>query len=472
MLKPKQKVHAAYLFADLALIAVSFYVPYLLKYRNHLFHLISGQVNLPNLQEYSFTCAIWVVFLVTAFKRRRLYMTDRDVTIPRETWRVFLSVVYTAVLVSALIFFAQYKFFSREIFVESAILSFLFLAGWRLIKRLTLRRLIKRGYHNINVLIVGTGKAGMAVLEEIKRNPWWGFKVVGFLDGDKGGSINGAPVLGSAADFSALVRKYFVDEVMLTIPLQSEAAAHIVRQARQMSLGLRVVPFDLEAPLQVISVSHLGALPILTYKERFRHPSELALKRFIDFFAALVILALLAPLFIVIAVLIKLDCRGPVFFVQKRAGLKGRKFRFYKFRSMVSGAESLKAGLMHKNEVKDGVIFKIKDDPRVTRVGRFLRKYSLDELPQLFNVLRGDMSLVGPRPPTPDEVEKYNHIHMQRLSIRPGITGLSQVRGRSQLTFHRWVRWDLWYVNNWSLGLDLRILFLTIPVAIKGRGAY
>jgi lipopolysaccharide/colanic/teichoic acid biosynthesis glycosyltransferase len=139
---------------------------------------------------------------------------------------------------------------------------------------------------------------------------------------------------------------------------------------------------------------------------------------------------------------------------------------------MVADADTQKAKLVEKNEVKDGVIFKIKQDPRVTKVGRFLRRHSLDELPQLVNVLMGDMSLVGPRPPLADEVAKYSHVHMQRLSIRPGMTGLSQVRGRSELTFTRWVKWDLWYINNWSIGLDLQILWRTIPAVIKGDGAY
>ena len=152
--------------------------------------------------------------------------------------------------------------------------------------------------------------------------------------------------------------------------------------------------------------------------------------------------------------------------------MKGINFNFYKFRSMVENADELKDKLLEQNEVRDKVMFKIKDDPRMTKLGKFLRRYSLDELPQLFNVLIGNMSLVGPRPPLLDEVEKYGCNHIDRLSIKPGITGLSQIRGRSDLSFSRWVRWDLWYVNNWSFGLDLKILWETIPVVLKGKGAY
>jgi lipopolysaccharide/colanic/teichoic acid biosynthesis glycosyltransferase len=158
--------------------------------------------------------------------------------------------------------------------------------------------------------------------------------------------------------------------------------------------------------------------------------------------------------------------------MQKRVGLKGQFFKLYKFRSMVNNADHLKVNLLSKNEVKDGIIFKIRNDPRITRVGRFIRKYSLDELPQLFNIIKGDMSLVGPRPPTPDEVEKYKDNEMDRLSVKPGITGLAQIKGRSDLSFYHWMRWDYWYINNWSLALDLRIMWLTAPVVLKGKGAY
>ncbi|MDD5016024.1 MAG: exopolysaccharide biosynthesis polyprenyl glycosylphosphotransferase, partial [Atribacterota bacterium] len=208
------------------------------------------------------------------------------------------------------------------------------------------------------------------------------------------------------------------------------------------------------------------------YKERKHHPAELFLKRSFDFVVSLFLLILLSPLFLIIAILIKIDSPGPVFYTQKRVGIKGNFFNLYKFRSMIEGAEELKAALLEKNEIKDGIIFKIKNDPRITKLGIFIRKNSLDELPQLVNVLKGNMSLVGPRPAMPEEVGKYNHFQMDRLSIRPGITGLSQIKGRSDLTFRKWVKWDLWYINNWSFMLDLKILWRTIPVVFKRKGAY
>ena len=211
---------------------------------------------------------------------------------------------------------------------------------------------------------------------------------------------------------------------------------------------------------------------MLTYKERKHHPAEFFLKRLFDFFVSLALLVILFPVFLVIIIMIKYDSPGPILYIQKRSGFKGRIFDFYKFRSMVKGADSLKESLAEKNESHGKVIFKIRKDPRTTKIGKFLRKYSLDELPQIINVLRGDMSLVGPRPFPVAESQKMSDDHLQRLAVRPGITGLAQVKGRSDLSFYRWAKWDLWYVNNWSFGLDFYVLWQTLPVVLKAKGAY
>jgi exopolysaccharide biosynthesis polyprenyl glycosylphosphotransferase len=299
-----------------------------------------------------------------------------------------------------------------------------------------------------------------------------GFNIVGFLDDTQKGSVYGKPVLGKLSDFVDVTKKYFVDNIIITMLPERRAIAELIEQVRKMQLGVMVVPEYFEGALPVVDVNRIGVVPVLTYNTRKPHPSEAFSKKAFDFFASLVLIILFSPLLLIIAVLIKLNSPGPVFFSGRRVGMKGITFNFYKFRSMVQNADELKIELLEQNEDKDKVMFKIKDDPRITRIGRFLRKYSLDELPQLFNVLIGNMSLVGPRPPLLDEVEKYGCDHIDRLSIKPGITGLSQIKGRSDLSFSRWVRWDLWYINNWSFGLDLKILLETIPVVLKGKGAY
>lgn len=194
-------------------------------------------------------------------------------------------------------------------------------------------------------------------------------------------------------------------------------------------------------------------------------------KRLFDIIISFFALIVLFPLLIIVALVIKLDSRGPVIFIQKRVGKDGEEFLFYKFRSMVHGAERLKEHLHHLSET-DGPIFKIKHDPRITRIGRFLRKTSIDELPQFFNVLKGNMSLVGPRPPLPEEVAKYTPHQLKRLSIKPGLTCLWQISGRSNISFYEWIELDIYYINYMSFLLDLKILIRTIPVVITGRGAY
>jgi exopolysaccharide biosynthesis polyprenyl glycosylphosphotransferase len=198
---------------------------------------------------------------------------------------------------------------------------------------------------------------------------------------------------------------------------------------------------------------------------------NLIMKRIVDIALSLIGLVAVLPVFLIVALAIKIDSRGPVFFKQLRVGKNGSFFYMYKFRSMVANAEELKEKLFSINEAT-GPVFKIKKDPRVTRVGAFIRKYSIDELPQLINVLRGDMSLIGPRPPLPNEVEQYSDYHWRRLDVKPGITGLWQVSGRSNLSFDEWVNLDIYYIENWSISLDIKILLNTIPAVLKGQGAY
>ncbi|KPJ65843.1 MAG: hypothetical protein AMJ43_09855 [Coxiella sp. DG_40] len=470
MLRLSRRTQATYLLVDLLLMSVSFFVPYILRY--NVLDNIFTNIHLPNFTEYCFIFTLWSMFIVIAFKRKRLYSTDRSLSIPRELLQVVMHIFYASIIVGSVIFFAKYKFFSRLVFFVSFVLLCMFLGGWRIIKRLVLRKLIREGFHNINILIVGAGAVGKMILEEIREQPHLGFRIVGFLDEHKEDFVDGIPVLGKLADFAVIVRKHFIDEVIVAIPSKEKAVSKLVTQAQKMRLAVRMVPESLEHSLPILDVAYLGIIPLLTYKQRNPHPSEAAFKRLFDLAASVILIVLLMPLFIIIAILIKIDSSGPVFFIQKRMGLKGRMFNFHKFRSMITEADKLQEQLLEKNEVKDGVIFKIRDDPRITKVGRFLRKYSLDELPQLFDVLKGNMSLVGPRPALPNEVKVYDGPHMDRLSIKPGITGLSQIRGRSNLSFSRWVKWDLWYINNWSFWLDMRILLWTVPAVLKGKGAF
>jgi exopolysaccharide biosynthesis polyprenyl glycosylphosphotransferase len=349
---------------------------------------------------------------------------------------------------------------------------FVLLSIWRVAKRFIIRKLIIDGYHNINIAIVGLNDTAKFVASEIKKNPHWGFKITGFIDDGDIKDVDGLPVLGKIKDCIKIAKNYFIDELIVTNFANISNLDKLMKEGKNISLGLNLIPENLEGPAILPNISYIGLMPLFSYKERKRYTVDFAAKRLFDFFSALILIILFFPISAIIAVLIKFDSNGTIFYVQKRVGYKGREFNFYKFRSMIMNADKVKAALHEKNEVKDGVIFKIKKDPRTTNIGRFLRKHSMDELPQLINVLKGDISLVGPRPSLPDEVKKYTYDCMQRLSIRPGMTCLSQVRGRSNLSFRKWVKWDLWYINNWSFWLDLKILWWTAGVVLKGKGAY
>ena len=470
MIKTLRKTQPIYLVIDLWCMLTSFWVPYIIRFSN--FSKGFTDIRTPNFTEYSFVFLLQVTLMIIAFKQKKLYATDRGRSIPREFLNVITRIFYVSIIVGSMIFFAHYLFFSRFVFVMNFVLLVLLLGGWRIIKRLILRKLIREGFRNINILIVGAGRISELLVEEIKQRAYLGFRIVGFLDNSRDGFVENIPILGKLSDFAAVVKKYFVDEVIIGMSPENKAVAELIKQTIKMRLGVRMVSEYFEEPLHILDVSYMGIIPMLTYKIKKPHPSEAISKKTFDLVASLLLIILLSPAFLIIAVLIKLGSSGPVFFVSKRIGVKGLSFNFYKFRSMSENADELKDKLLEQNEMQDKVMFKIKKDPRVTRIGRFLRMYSLDELPQLFNVLKGDMSLVGPRPPLPDEVEKYSHNHIDRLSIKPGVTGLSQIRGRSDLSFSRWVRWDLWYVNNWSFWLDMKILLWTIPTVLKGKGAY
>ena len=276
------------------------------------------------------------------------------------------------------------------------------------------------------------------------------------------------------AELESVMAQEPVDEVFITLPREKygHLVDAIVRLCEEQGIIVRVQsePFDLR--IARWQVDELGGVPIVTIRSGPPDGWQLLAKRLIDVCGSAVLLTTMAPLLAAVALLIKLDSRGPVFFSQQRVGLNRRRFKLFKFRTMAAGADQQQAMLERLNEA-DGPVFKIKDDPRITRIGRFLRRYSIDELPQLFNVLKGEMSLVGPRPLPVRDIERIDtHWHKRRLSVKPGVTCLWQVNGRSDVNFNHWVRMDLEYIDNWSLGLDLKILMKTIPAVLKGSGAY
>ena len=312
---------------------------------------------------------------------------------------------------------------------------------------------------------------GLALAEEIETFPYLGIRTIGFLDDTKTGEMGGIKILGRISNIEQIVNKYFIDEIYVTIPSERKIAAEVIRKGTKLGKSVRIVTEYFSLPYRQVKLNYIGAIPLMTYFEKSGHDTGSMVKRLMDIAISSLILILFLPLLAIVTFLIKLESPGPLFYVSKRSGKKGIAFNLYKFRSMIEDADSRKEALKNKSEV-EGPIFKIRNDPRLTGMGRFLRRYSIDELPQLINVMKGDMSLVGPRPFPVEESNKVEYKHIPRLNIRPGMTGLAQVKGRSDLKFNNWMRWDIWYVYNWSLGLDMKILLWTIPAVFKGKGAY
>jgi exopolysaccharide biosynthesis polyprenyl glycosylphosphotransferase len=290
---------------------------------------------------------------------------------------------------------------------------------------------------------------------------------MGFLDEHE---PIGGDVRGRLEDLSRIARTAFVDEIILTAPQQPDSARRVIREARRNQIDVKVVPdlFGFE-PDDPLVFEKFGNITVVTLREERMPVFSLFVKRAVDKTTAAAILAFSAPLLTTIALVIKFESPGPVFYQAERVGLKGRRFRCYKFRTMSAGADKLKSDLRAQNE-RQGPFFKMADDPRITRAGRFLRRYSLDELPQLWNVVRGEMSLVGPRPHPLDDFERYELGDLQRLDVPPGLTGLWQVTARRDPSFERSLALDLEYIRSWTLWRDFLILYKTVSVVLQGSG--
>jgi exopolysaccharide biosynthesis polyprenyl glycosylphosphotransferase len=321
-------------------------------------------------------------------------------------------------------------------------------------------------------LIVGSGPEAGLVFRKLKTHPEYGLQVVGFLDGEAGEPLP-APVLGSPADVAQVVEDYEIDRVLLASSVGShEDTLDLVRTVRRPDVQVSIVPRYFEIFTSHAILDDVEGMPVVTLPPMRLGRSARVLKRGFDMVVSATALLLLAPLLGIVALAIRLDGPGPVFFRQPRRGRLGSTFRIVKFRSMRIGAEQQRSDVLHMNEV-DGPLFKIKGkDPRVTRVGAFIRKTSIDELPQLWNVLRGEMSLVGPRPFVVYEADQITGWATRRLDMTPGITGLWQVLGRNDIPFEEMTKLDYLYVTNWSIWWDFKILCQTIPVVLGKRGAY
>jgi len=410
--------------------------------------------------------------LVASSKRLNLYTPTRLGSFLHEQ-RLTVQVCFTSgLLLTGSLYLVRAEDIPRRIVTLTLLLVTASLCARRLIYRTLMYRRFERGQDTRNVLIVGTGPEAHALRHHLESIHHLGYTFKGFIDfpgaSSRMMSVSG-DVVGTLDTLFQHARKQFVDEIFFTMPCERRVVLDVLEKARMHGVDLRVVPDLYEGLAWNSPIEYIGQFPTIPLHRG--HVPELGfqLKRVLDILFSGLVLLVLAPFLILIAVAIKIESQGPVFYTSERIGKKGCIFRCYKFRTMVLDAEKRRAEIMHMNE-RDGVLFKVTKDPRITTVGRFLRKYSLDELPQFINVLRGDMSIVGPRPPLASEVVEYKLNHLRRLDVTPGITGLWQVQARQDPSFDSYVSLDVAYIESWSIWLDIKIMVRTVGVVFSGTG--
>jgi exopolysaccharide biosynthesis polyprenyl glycosylphosphotransferase len=411
--------------------------------------------------------------LILTSRRLQLYTPVRITSILREQ-RLSIQACFTSgLLLTGTLYLIHGQDISRTVVLITITLVTISLSVRRLIYRLLIYHRFERGVGTRNVLIVGTGPEAQALRHHLESIRHLGYTFKGFIDfpgtNSRFTSTSG-DVVGTLDTLFAHARKQFVDEIFFTTACERGIVQEVLEKARTQGIDLRVVPDMYDGLAWNSPIEYIGQFPTIPLHTGRVPEVALLLKRVLDVVLSAIAVLVLSPLLLAVAIAVKLDSRGPVFYSSERIGKRGRVFRCIKFRTMVNDAEMRRGDVMHMNE-REGVLFKISNDPRITRLGRFLRKYSIDELPQFFNVLHGDMSIVGPRPPLASEVQEYKLSHLRRLDVLPGVTGLWQVQGRQDPSFDSYISLDVTYIENWSIWLDLKIIGRTIGVVLAGTGS-
>ena len=460
-----------YLFADLLLALASFALAHELRAHltaRHLYPLSFYPWIVP------LSLALWITVGMVA----GIYRTVREEDLRRVFADPFKVGLASIILLLAFTSALKLEYISRLLLGLYALIDCFLMITFRLIARhyaAGLRRSVA-GFRNF--LLVGQGPELGEIALTLEAHETHGMRLFGFvrIEAEPGGGELPPPGLAKSypaftlRELPDLLRRHVIDEVIFVVAREElDKLGETFLVCEEEGVKTRVLLSFFPQVISKVYIERLGDKPLLTFSATPQDES-LMLKRALDFVMALAMLVLLSPLLLILAILVKLSSHGPILFRQTRCGLGGRKFTLYKFRSMRADADLLREELEALNEV-DGPVFKIKNDPRCTSAGRFVRKFSLDELPQLVNILRGDMSFVGPRPPLPEEVEKYERWQRRRLRMQPGLTCLWALEGRSRLSFRRWMELDLEYIDHWSMSLDWKILLRTIPVVVLGRGA-
>ena len=466
------RVRTLTILTDFLLINLGFYLAWLARYRWEWLREVESQF-IQSYQSYLPQQLLFNIFLIIAFSQTAVWRRRRGEPFSDELYRIVSAMTASFTVLLTFQFLTRPEANSRLMMLWVALFTAGLITLARLLRRGILGALYGKGVAVDRVLIIGSGEAGRGVIRTLLARPDLGFKAIGFLDDGTDLGSRRIPHLGTSADLEATIQKH-PDLHSVFIALNANRHDEIMGLTRiclENGIRAQIVPDMLQLSLGRVEMNNMGGIPVLGVRQTRMTMFNRFLKRLLD----LAIVATFGPLALIIgliiALAIKLEDGGSIFYRAERIGRGGEKIRMYKFRSMVEDADKLRAALWEQNEA-DGAIFKIKDDPRVTKVGKFIRKASLDELPQFINILLGQMSFVGPRPPIQDEVDQYEDWHHRRFEAKGGATGLWQVSGRADLTFDEAVLLDIYYIENWSLALDFRIILQTIPYILLRRGAY
>lgn len=482
---------------DIVLATLSFTMAFYLRHHEAIFH----RTALGNLTwsrqfaPYALLLPLVIPIRLLLLRYYDLYRLRGEFSFVEDMARVFKAIAIGSLLIVAATFMYRggvaYRAFSysRAIFLFDFLLVLASMGAVRMLLREGQILVRRRGVNLIPTLIVGRGPEAALCIHEMRARPELGYRVIGIVDNGPidsaaPSSFEGVPVIGDLRSLPEAIRESGANEVIISDPnVPGEALFDVMIQTgRRRGVEFRIAPTLLNCLPSKTEIDQVGSLPMVTlFRSPLSNTARVA-KRGSDLMIASLALLILSPLWLLIALLIKLDSRGPVFYKQERVGMDGRVFLFYKFRTMRSDTDDAEHREFQKRYISGQAdsnlgddqrpAYKLRADDRVTRLGQILRRTSIDELPQLFNVLRGDMSVVGPRPPIPYEVESYELWHRKRLDMKPGITGLWQVSGRNRLPFDEMVRMDLYYIENWSLLLDIKIILQTLPVMWRGEDAY
>jgi exopolysaccharide biosynthesis polyprenyl glycosylphosphotransferase len=413
---------------------------------------------------------IWVVI----FTKQNAYSYQRFTSLKKEFVIVLKTTIFGVFILFASFFLFRFGYIPRSYIAFFALINFLMLSIEKVFIFYIAKTFRGKGRNRKKILIVGTGKRARNFIETVEKNLGWGLDIVGLTTGDKlkvGMDFHGHRVIGNNEEIEKILHQNTIEEIIICVSTKRfNQIRNILEVCEREGVQVRLNSDFFGKIAKKVRVDHIYGIPIISFISSPDNELGLYIKRLIDILISGMLLIILSPLFLIIAVLIKMTSKGPVFYQWNVIGLNKKPFKSWKFRTMIPNADEIKPELAAFNIMK-GPVFKLKYDPRITGIGKILRKFSLDELPQLWSVFKGDMSLVGPRPAGPHELENYESWHRRKLSIKPGITCLWQISGRNEIKdFNEWVKLDLEYIENWSLSLDLKILLKTIPAVLRGTG--